>query len=133
MSRTVKKVCWRDVPGWEGLYQASSTGQIRTCPRPGTRIRKYKKLKPTKNRRGHLRVVLRANGKDVLYGYVHKIVASTFIGPTPPDMFVLHRDDDKRNNHPKNLYHGTRIDNARDALRNGCHGTESHRRKRRKG
>ncbi len=55
--------------------------------------------------------------------YVHHIVAGLAHGPRPTGLHVLHRDDDKLNNDPGNLYYGTQKQNMDDCERNG------HRRK----
>ena len=50
---------------------------------------------------------------------VHHLVAEAFICPRPEGLFCLHRDDDKFNNTPENLYWGTLEQNQRDCTRNG--------------
>ena len=51
--------------------------------------------------------------------YVHHLVLEAFVGPRPPGMSGLHRDDDPANNHVDNLYWGTSSENAFDRVRNG--------------
>ncbi len=109
-------------------------------------------LKQRPNRRGHLRVMLslqlhalrpsdvaldkglslsQPNQRLRWHAYVHTLVAGAFLGGRPShSLLVCHLDDNKRNNHMSNLVYGTRADNAQHALRNGCHGTERGRRKR---
>lgn len=135
---------WRFIPGWIALYEVSDRGRVRACERTvrsrtplgAWTVRKIRRLvlKPRPNRRGHLRVMLHytlIDGSDTrrLHAYVHRLVAEAFHGPAPEGTMALHRDDNKRNNAASNIYYGTRIDNAQDALRNGCHGTEAHRRR----
>lgn len=142
---TTPKEQWRYIPGWIALYEVSDRGRVRACerlvrsrtPQGAWTVRKIRRLmlKPRPNRRGHLRVMLHCTLIDGshtrrLHAYVHRLVAEAFLGEPPEAAaMVLHRDDNKRNNAASNLYYGTRLDNAQDALRNGCHGTEAHRRR----
>lgn len=128
---------WRPVVGWESWYEVSATGQVRTCERHApcvtpqgihtTRLLKHIVLAQSTNRRGHKRVMLRVDGRPKYHAYVHTLVAAAFIGPRPEGLLVCHRNDQKPDNAATNLYYGTRKDNAQDALRNGCHGTERRR------
>ena len=52
---------------------------------------------------------------------VHHLVAEAFICPRPEGLLCLHRDDDKLNNTPENLYWGTQSQNQKDSMRNGRH------------
>lgn len=116
---------WKDIPGFEGQYQASSFGHIRSVDHPvrvvshgveSTRIVKGRILRPAKQDTGHLTVVLgRANGSI----QVHTAVALTFIGPRPDGMDVCHNDGDPTNNRSDNLRYDTRTDNILDVYRVG--------------
>jgi len=122
---------WLPVIGFEGEYEVSDYGRIRSLDRVKvysridqysgktltvTRNHKGRILKPGAKKSGHLSVVLgRAGGsKDV-----HIIVLEAFVGPRPPIHEGLHWDDDPNNNHLSNLRWGTRSDNLLDAVRNG--------------
>jgi hypothetical protein len=84
---------WRDIPGYEGRYQASNLGRIRSQAR-GV-------LKPFKNKNGYLIATLYNQGK-VRTG-VHRLVALTFI-PNPEDKpQINHKDGNKENNNLNNL------------------------------
>ena len=50
---------------------------------------------------------------------VHHLDAEAFICPRPKGLFCLHKDDDKFNNTPENLYWGTLSQNQRDCIKNG--------------
>ena len=104
---------WRPVVYWEGLYEVSDCGRVRSV-----RLSKPRAIRPLPNRRGHLRVML-THGERRVHAYVHTLVAEAFLGPRPEGLLVCHRDDRKRNNRVGNLYYGTRSDNARDAIANG--------------
>jgi hypothetical protein len=103
---------WKDIPGYEGLYQASSHGQIASLRR-GHRI-----LRQTPHYRwGHRRVSLSQAGMVKVVN-VHRLVALTFLGePTGP--LVRHLDGDPANNIPANLAYGTSSENNRDTVRHG--------------
>ena len=96
-----------------------------------TRLLKSKRLKQATNRRGHKRVMLNVDGRPKYHAYVHTLVAAAFIGPRPEGLMVCHQDDKKKNNKSENLYYGTQVQNSQDALRNGCHGTEKRKKKKR--
>lgn len=95
---------WKDVNGWEGLYQVSNLGRVRSVPHYDWMNRPYKGkvLTPVRNGNGYLRVNM-TNGKIRRLSDVHRLVASAFI-PNPngyPE--VNHKDEDKDNNHVDNL------------------------------
>ena len=116
---------WRDIPGYEGKYQASSLGRIRSMTRPitqigrwglpFTRVVKGRLLKPAANKYNpHLYVVL-GHGADG--SPVHQLVARTFLGPCPPGEEVRHLDGNAANNAVDNLCYGSRTENILDVYR----------------
>jgi len=120
---------WKDIPGWEGWYQASSHGRIRSLPRKvnapnrwGDCIRTYPgrimKQRPTRHY-GHMTVGLQREGK-LKQALVHRLVCETFHGPCPPDkQHCAHGDGDPTNNRPENLRWATVKENAEDTRRHG--------------
>lgn len=99
---------WKDVPGYEGLYQCNALGQVRSLARTVLdscgRVRTIpnKLLKPFKDHQGYLLVGLCHSGK-VSNISVHRIVASAFI-PNPNKLpQVNHIDCNKENNNVENL------------------------------
>lgn len=100
---------WKEIPGTNGIYQASSLGRIRSVDRyvknPLTKRMNFKKgvvLKPQIKRKGYLAVTYRKNGKSA-EGKVHRLVAIAFI-PNPDNLpQVNHIDLDKSNNRVWNL------------------------------
>ena len=99
---------WKNVIGYEGLYEVSSYGRVRSLNRyveySNGRIclHKGKVLSPAKNRYGYLVVVLSCNEKRKTIT-VHRLVAQAFI-PNPDDLLeVNHKDEDKTNNNVTNL------------------------------
>lgn len=89
---------WKDIEGYEGLYQVSSLGRVRRVKS----LKIGKILKPCKNLKGYCIVVLSKNGKHKTLT-IHRLVAQTFI-PNPDKLpCVNHKDEDKTNNRVENL------------------------------
>jgi hypothetical protein len=114
---------WRDVPGLEGRYQASSLGRIKSMSRRrmagdnglSARVFEERVLKQSINTvSGHATVTLEGR----VTSYVHRLVAMAFHGPPTEDASVCrHLDGDSTNNSATNLAWGTRRDNANDRER----------------
>ena len=90
---------WRDVQGYEGLYEVSNLGDVRSLPRATTR---GKLLSPVNSGKGYLQVTLYRNGKSKRL-LVHRLVAQAFV-PNPLNLSsVNHKDEHKNNNRSDNL------------------------------
>lgn len=88
---------WCPINGYEGLYEVSDQGRVKSVGYGDDRI-----LKPRRNGRGYLRVNLYKNGEQKTC-YVHRIVAQTFI-PNPDNLpEVNHIDEVKTHNSVQNL------------------------------
>ena len=88
---------WRDIEGYEGLYQVSNCGRVRSLKFGKERI-----LNPVKIGSGYLQVGLYKNEKQKKFK-VHRLVAKAFI-PNPNNLpEINHRDEDKTNNKVVNL------------------------------
>jgi hypothetical protein len=90
---------WKDIPQFEGKYQASSLGRIMSLNY--LRTGKSKELKPRKNAKGYTKVIL-PGGKNF---YVHQLVAMAFLGHTPNGntLEVDHINENKSDNRLSNL------------------------------
>lgn len=110
---------WLPVPGYQGLYEISDRGQVRSIDRISPKGNQLKgrllKERPLPN--GRPRVSLSRNGKTV-DAYTYRLVLEAFVGPCPEGMEALHWDDDHNNNALTNLRWGTRTENMRDMSRN---------------
>jgi hypothetical protein len=110
---------WLPIPGYEGFYEASDLGHIRSVPRPtGGHGHPGRVLKPWTKPTGHLTVALCVNRARKSFD-VHRLVAITFLGAPPDGHEVCHNDGDPANNRIANLRWGTRSDNIRDSVRHG--------------
>ena len=101
------KEIWKDIEGYEGLYQVSNLG----------RVRNIRVLKPAPTKDGYLRVCFSVCGKTKGF-LVHRLVAKAFI-PNTQNSEVNHIDGNKMNNSVGNLEWSTRSDNILHAYRNG--------------
>ena len=121
---------WRPIKGYEGLYEVSNTGRVRSLDRydSNNHFLKGRILKLYTRKGGYLFVQLHLNGKGKNY-LVHRLVAIAFI-PNPDNLpEVNHLDEDKTNNRVENLEfcdrkyninYGTRTDKVRNtAINNG--------------
>lgn len=122
---------WRDIPNYEGLYQASTKGRIRTCEgkttrteRHGVRHWKQRILKPKAEKaqrsRGDQRVTLWKDGKPKDH-LVARLVALAWVDGFAPNMTVNHIDGDYRNNNIDNLEWLTLADNIRHGFDSGLY------------
>ena len=103
----MKKEYWKPVVGYEGLYEVSNWGRVKSIKRivkspRGTRTVKERILNPRKDRRGYLYVILsKYNIKKTLT--VHRLVALHFIDNPNNYPYVNHKDEQKDNNVVSNL------------------------------
>lgn len=102
---------WKPVVGFEGLYEVSDTGEVKSLPRPRTQGIILSKFEDN----GRWRVVLYKNGVRHRT-YVYKLVAAAFL---VGDGMVCHKDDNPLNDELSNLYYGTKASNTADAIANG--------------
>lgn len=120
---------WRDVPGYEGFYQVSSLGNIRSVERTDSmgRVWYSRIMKQQKDGYGYLRVELNRDGKSK--GWLcHRIVALAFHGQPPTDYTVNHKNGNKQDNRPDNLEYMSRVENdrhSRDVLGNNQRGEDN--------
>lgn len=115
---------WRPVVGWEGLYEVSDHGRVRSLDRLvqfGTRQRMVRGRirKPGRTIKGVLYVPL-CNGIQVNRS-VHQLVLEAFVGPRPSGLEGCHWNDVKTDNRLVNLRWDTHKANELDKVRNGRH------------
>lgn len=120
---------WKAVVGFEGLYEVSDLGRVRSLTRlilmnrrlpNGETIKVQRRLhgrvlSPGTVESGHKIVVLgRGNSR-----LIHKLVLDAFVGPCPDGHEGCHRDGNPGHNAKSNLRWATRSDNIRDMLDHG--------------
>ena len=123
-SMTADTQRWRSVVGFDGLYEVSSRGDVRSIPRldrMGRRNRSGRILKPGRDKKGYLFVGLCKDGKQVTRR-VHTLVLEAFAGTCPPGQQCRHLDGNPGNNcWPENICWGTASEDRRDQVRIGTH------------
>lgn len=120
-------ILWKDIPGFEGIYQASNTGNIRTKPGKVTSNKRYArrewktrvlKVKYLKGRRRDARVTLWKDGK-VSDHLVSRLVARAWVDGYAPGLTVNHIDGNPENNASSNLEWITLAENVRKGYEAG--------------
>jgi len=100
---------WLPVVHFEGYYEVSNYGQIRSVA-PGQGRRTDRVLGDWRTSHGYRQVELQVANKSSGF-LVHRLVAEAFLGPCPFGKEVDHRDGDKENNLVSNLRYVTRSEN----------------------
>lgn len=112
---------WRDISQYEGKYQVSSHGRIKSIPRmikmpQGTsRLSEEKILSTSPNQKGYSIVKLCTNNK-VINRAVHSLVAEAFLPKRPKGLVIDHIDEDKANNKETNLCYTTNRKNVSKSI-----------------
>ena len=115
---------WIPVPGYEGIYEVSDRGQVRSLDRttagPGGFPKRIKGtiLAQSTHPNGYKRVNLYKGGKALTRG-VHQIVMLGFVGPVPEGMEVCHNDGNPANNSLENLRYDTLSANQQEIVAHG--------------
>jgi hypothetical protein len=117
---------WKDIPGYEGLYQASNQGRVRTHPDKVTQSARFPerhwKVRILKSRGNSYQTGKRASlwkdgkCKDWLQA---RLIAMTWCDGFSEELTVNHIDGNRLNNHPNNLEWVTLADNIRHGFRTG--------------
>ena len=112
---------WKDITGYEGLYQVSNMGRVRSTNRTielaggGKRTLPGKILRPSVQK-GYRRVTLSEKGIETTF-LIHRLVVDTFVGPITDGMEVDHINEDHGDNRAENLRLLSRFDNASRSTR----------------
>ena len=107
---------WKSVKGYEGYYEVSNLGQVRSVDRllphnrVESRLQPGKLLKGEVTYQGYKRVRLSKFSKTKKFN-VHRLVAEAFIGDYPSGKVINHIDEDKANNKVENLEYITQKEN----------------------
>ena len=124
---------WKDIPGYEGLYEASSCGRIRTKEGKTTRSARYdirhwkqRVLKPRKSTiygKERYHVSLWKNGKPKDYS-LPRLIALTWVSGFTDGMTVNHIDNDPTNNRIDNLEWVSLAENIRKGFDTGAYSSK---------
>lgn len=112
---------WREVPGFDGWYDVSDRGRVRSWRgnwrgSAEARSDEPRILVPYANRKGYLLVALYLPGAGRSTVLVHRAVALAFIGPCPEGMQVCHNNGDPSDNTPSNLRYDTQAANLAERI-----------------
>ena len=112
---------WKDIPGYDGLYQVSNLGRVKSLPKKRWNgyvftSRKERILKPGNDNDGYERVVLCKNKRRKTYK-MHRLVITTFVGVSRLE--VNHINGNKADNNIENLEYCTRSENMKHAFKTG--------------
>lgn len=113
---------WKSVVGFEGCYEVSDCGSVRSLPRlsaKGSRLKGQPIALVANKNDGYLRVNLRGASGEKTTKLLHRVVAEAFIDNPDLKPEVNHKDGNKRNNHAHNLEWCTASENQQHALKNG--------------
>ena len=109
---------WRDIRGYEGLYQVSNTGLVRSLDREvNGKFLRGKVLSSYSKHTYPVVALCNVNGKKSVR--VHRIVAETFLENPYNLPEVNHIDGNKNNNHVENLEWCTHLENTNHAWATG--------------
>lgn len=114
------KEIWKDVSNYEGLYQVSNLGRVKSLEKiifsDGVARRRRERILKSTNRRGYRQLTLSKWG-DKKQKSVHRLVAESFIPNPDCKLEINHIDGDKANNKVNNLEWCTRRENAIHSVR----------------
>lgn len=123
---------WQAVPGYEGLYEVSDQGRVRSLDRhvpnnfrlSGFMFVRGKMMVPVDDGKGYLRAGLTRRNRKA-HHRIHQIVLMAFVGPCPDGLEVRHLNGIKTDNRLENLQYGTKWENVQDILKHGNHGMKN--------
>ena len=121
-SKELKYEKWLDVPQYEGFYQVSSLGRVKSLDRVvdcrgGEQLRPGRILNTDQShKKGYERVTLSVNKKKWRPG-VHRLVLLTFLGSCPEGHEANHKDGNTANNKLDNLEYVTKSQNQLHSIR----------------
>lgn len=119
------KEVWKDIKNFEGYYQISNLGLVKSLPRtvPGKKKKTIegKILNTHKDPRdAYWRAFLRKDGKTTTIA-IHRLVYAAFTGPIPEGHHIDHIDGNKDNNKPNNLRALSRSDHRKETVKRFQH------------
>jgi hypothetical protein len=120
---------WLPVPGFEGAYEVSDLGRVRSldhyvdvATRWGGTAKRFQRGRVLSSGKGtdYPSVNLFVDGQ-VTHRRTHVLVAAAFLGPRPHGQEVCHKNGDKQDCRAVNLRYGTPVSNTADKYEHGTH------------
>lgn len=109
---------WKEVLGFDVLYEVSNLGRVRTrYSKEKGYTKEYRFVEPTDNGKGYMRFNWKLNGRSKTV-YLHRLVAEYFIFNPEGLTEVNHKDENKSNNSADNLEWCTHLYNCEYGTRN---------------
>jgi len=117
---------WKPIKGYEGRYEVSNTGKVKSLERiefmpwmGKNRVCKEKPMRIQQKDNIYLFVTLSDGGGRTTQKcrYVHRLVAEAFKGPIPKGHIINHKDRDRTNNHEDNIEIVSQRDNCLHCVR----------------
>lgn len=122
---------WKPVVGYEGYYEVSNLGQVRTVARVSIRsngrpITIKSKIRSLADMpKGHKKVTLYTAENKLRTHTVHSLVLEAFVGPRPEGLLCRHLNGVPSDNRVENLAWGTGSENQYDSVKHGSHSLSS--------
>jgi hypothetical protein len=115
---------WRPVVGYEGRYEVSNLGRVKSLPKAQFKVEKI--LKPYINPHNGYSYICLIKDNHKVSKRIHCLVMGAFnpvnkLHGYDPDYTIDHKDGNKTNNSLSNLEWCTQLENQRRAIRNGLH------------
>jgi len=110
----VDKEIWKDIPDYEGSYQASTHGRVRSLDSKDSMGRKFKGLvlRPSFDKYKKARITLYKNRVPFYYTRA-ALILLTFLSPRPNSLQICHKDGNASNDRLSNLRYDTRKNNIK--------------------
>lgn len=115
---------WRPIPNWEGYYEVSEQGRIRSVDRTvtdrnGVDYRLKGVMMTTWTNENGYQYVKGSRHNRIKRIWIHRAVLEAFVSPRPSGMVCMHLNNDPSDNRPENLCWGTQRDNIVQSVREG--------------
>lgn len=100
----MKRIVWKDISGYEGIYQISNTGEVKRISSYDSRghLRKERILKKQISNKGYYQIGLHIDGQETKF-LIHQLVGKAFLKNPNNYTEINHKDENPKNNLVSNL------------------------------